>query len=167
VVKWEAEAAPAAEAGIRTPRIRTGIVLSPDGGALAKLLPLFKLGVGGRMGSGRQWWSWISLPDEVAAIRFLIDGDVDGPVNLTAPGPVTNAEFTKVLGRVLGRPTFLPVPAFGPKLLRGPELAQELLFTSQRIRPEVLEGASFPFAHPDLDTALRALLGKPAAPTAA
>jgi uncharacterized protein (TIGR01777 family) len=167
VRRWEAEAAPAVEAGIRTPLIRTGIVLDPDGGALPKLLPLFKLGLGGRMGSGRQWWSWISLPDEVAAIRFLIDGDLEGPVNLTAPAPVTNAEFTRVLARVLHRPSLLPVPAFGPKLLRGPELAQELLFASQRVVPEVLGKASFPFAHPDLETALRALLGKPAAPATA
>jgi uncharacterized protein len=167
VQRWEAEAAPAVEAGIRTPFIRTGIVLSPDGGALPKLLPLFKLGVGGRMGSGRQWWSWISLPDEVAAIRFLLDGDLDGPVNLTAPEPVTNAEFTRILARVLHRPAFLPVPAFAPKLLRGPELAQELLFASQRVVPQVLDTASFGFAHPDLETALRALLGKPAAPAAA
>jgi uncharacterized protein (TIGR01777 family) len=167
VQRWEAEAAPAVDAGIRTPFIRTGIVLSPDGGALPKLLPLFKLGVGGRMGSGKQWWSWISLPDEVAAIRFLIDGDLDGPVNLTAPEPVTNAEFTRVLARVLHRPAVLPVPAFGPKLLRGAELAQELLFASQRVIPEVLQGASFPFAHPDLESALRALLGRPAVPAVA
>lgn len=167
VRRWEAEAAPAVEAGIRTPFIRTGIVLSPDGGALPRLLPLFKLGLGGRMGSGRQWWSWISLPDEIAAIRFLIDGHLDGPVNLTAPEPVTNREFTKVLARVLHRPAMLPVPAFAPKLLRGAELAQELLFTSQRIVPAALEEASFRFAHPDLETALRAVLGRPATPAAA
>lgn len=160
-VQWEAEAAPAVEAGIRTAFLRTGIVLTPEGGALAKLLPLFRLGLGGRMGSGRQWWSWISLADEVGAIRFLLDAPVQGPVNLTAPTPVTNAEFTKVLARVLGRPALLPVPAFAPKLLRGPELAQELLFASQRVRPTVLEGAGYGFAHPDLETALRELLGRP------
>jgi len=161
VVQWEAEAAPAADAGIRTALLRTGIVLSVDGGALTKLLPLFRLGLGGRMGSGRQWWSWISIADEVGAIRFLLDHDIAGPVNLTAPGPVTNATFTKVLGRVLGRPTVLPVPAFAPKLLRGAELAQELLFASQRVEPTVLEAHGYRFVHPDLETALRELLDRP------
>ncbi|MCU0270279.1 MAG: TIGR01777 family oxidoreductase [Acidimicrobiales bacterium] len=162
VVAWEAAARPAVEAGIRVPFVRTGIVLSPDGGALPKLLPLFKAGVGGKMGSGRQWWSWISLPDELAAIRWLLDHDVAGPVNLTAPAPVTNAEFTKVLARVLKRPAVLPVPAFGPKLLRGAELAQELLFNSQRVQPSVLETEGFPFLHADLEAALRTLLERPA-----
>ena len=161
-VAWEEAAAPAIEAGIRVPFARTGIVLATQGGALAKTLPLFKLGLGGKMGSGRQWWSWISLADEVAALRFLIDHDVTGPVNLTAPEPATNAHFTKVLGHVLGRPTVLPVPAFGPRLLLGAELADQLLFASQRVEPTVLEAAGFTFAHPDLDTALRAVLGKPA-----
>ena len=140
--------APAAAAGIRVTHPRTGIVLSPNGGALAKLLPLFKLGVGGRMGSGRQWWSWISLDDEVGALRWLLDHDVAGPVNLTAPEPVTNGEMTKVLGTVLHRPTILPVPSFGPKLLLGGELAESLLFTSQRVLPAVLTEQGFPFAAP-------------------
>ena len=160
--QWEAAAAPAAEAGIRVPLLRTGIVLSPEGGALAKLLPLFKLGAGGRMGSGRQWWSWISLADEVSVIRWLIDNDVTGPVNATAPEPVTNAEMTKTLGTVLHRPTLLPVPSFGPKLLLGSELAQALLFTSQRVVPKVLTDHHFQFAHPTLESALRAMLGRPA-----
>lgn len=161
-VAWEAAAAPAIEAGIRVPFIRTGIVLSAHGGALKRTLPLFKAFVGGRLGSGRQWWSWISIDDEVAAIRWLLDHDVAGPVNLTAPEPVTNAEFTKTLGHVLGRPTVLPVPAFGPKLLLGGELADQLLFASQRVLPTVLEDRGFPFAHRDLETALRAVLGRPA-----
>jgi uncharacterized protein (TIGR01777 family) len=161
-VAWEAAAAPAIEAGIRVPFIRTGIVLSAHGGALKRTLPLFKAFVGGRLGSGRQWWSWISIDDEVASIRWLLDHDIAGPVNLTAPEPVTNAEFTKTLGRVLGRPTVLPVPAFGPKLLLGGELAEQLLFASQRVLPTVLEEQNFPFAHRDLDTALRAVLGRPA-----
>ena len=161
-VQWEAAAAPAAEAGIRVVHPRTGIVLSPDGGALAKLLPLFKLGLGGRMGSGRQWWSWISLTDEVAAIRHLIDHEVAGPVNLTAPAPATNAGLTDVLGSVLHRPTLLPVPSFGPKLLLGGELADALLFNSQRVLPGVLDAEGFSFAHPDLEGALRAMLGRPA-----
>jgi uncharacterized protein (TIGR01777 family) len=161
--QWEAAAAPASDAGIRVAFARTGIVLSPDGGALAKLLPLFKLGVGGRMGSGRQWWSWISLDDEVGAIRWLLDHDVAGPVNLTAPEPVTNAEMTKVLGDVLHRPTILPVPSFGPKLLLGGELAEALLFTSQRVAPAVLGAQGYPFAHPTLEGALRSLLDRPSA----
>ena len=161
--RWEAAAAPASDAGIRVAFARTGIVLSPDGGALAKLLPLFKLGVGGRMGSGRQWWSWISLEDEVGAIRWLLDHDVSGPVNLTAPEPVTNAEMTRVLGEVLHRPTILPVPSFGPKLLLGGELAEALLFTSQRVAPAVLGEQGFPFAHPTLEGALRSLLDRPSA----
>lgn len=162
-VRWEAAATPAAEAGIRVVHPRTGIVLSPAGGALAKLLPLFKLGLGGRMGSGRQWWSWISLDDEVAALRHLIDHEVSGPVNLTAPHPTTNAELTGVLGTVLHRPTLLPVPSFGPKLLMGGELAESLLFTSQRVLPAALEASGYPFAHPDLEGALRSLLDRPVA----
>jgi uncharacterized protein (TIGR01777 family) len=161
--RWEAAAAPAVEAGIRVTHPRTGIVLSPNGGALAKLLPLFKLGVGGRMGSGRQWWSWISIDDEVGALRWLLDHDVAGPVNLTAPEPVTNAEMTKVLGAVLHRPTLFPVPSFGPRLLLGGELADALLFTSQRVIPGVLGEQGYPFTHPTLEAALRALLDRPAA----
>lgn len=161
--EWEAAAAPAVEAGIRTAFLRTGIVLSPDGGALAKLLPLFRFGLGGRMGSGRQWWSWISLADEIGVIRWLLDNEVSGPVNATAPAPVTNAEMTRTLGSVLHRPTLLPVPSFGPKLLLGGELADALLFTSQRVLPGVLEQHGYQFQHPTLDVALRALLGRPAA----
>jgi len=160
-VQWEAAAEPAAAAGIRVAFLRTGIVLSPDGGALAKLLPLFKLGLGGRMGSGRQWWSWISLADEVGAIRWLLGNDVAGPVNATAPNPVTNSELTKTLATVLHRPSILPVPSFGPKLLLGGELADALLFTSSRVTPGVLSGHGFAFAHPDLEGALRDLLGRP------
>jgi uncharacterized protein len=159
---WEAAAAPAADAGIRTAFVRTGLVLTPKGGPLAKLLPLFRFGLGGRMGGGREWWSWISLTDEVRAIRFLLDHDVAGPVNLTAPAPVRNAELTEVMGRVLHRPTLLPVPSFGPKLLLGTDLANQLLFLSQRIEPAVLRANGFTFAHPDLETALRAELDRPA-----
>lgn len=166
-VQWEAAAAPAVDAGIRVPFLRTGIVLSPAGGALAKLLPLFKLGAGGRMGSGRQWWSWISLDDEVRVIRWLLDTDVAGPVNATAPQPATNAELTKVLAGVLGRPSVLPVPAFGPRLLLGGELADALLFNSQRVLPQVLTERGFVFDHPDLEGALRALLGRPSPSTSA
>ena len=121
---WEEAAAPAAAAGVRVARIRTGIVLAAKGGALERLAGIARFGVLGKIGSGRQWMSWISLADEVGAIRFLLEHDVAGPVNLTAPGPVTNAVFTKTLGRVLNRPTFMPVPSFGPKLLLGSELAR-------------------------------------------
>lgn len=162
-VQWEAATAPAEEAGIRVVHLRTGIVLTPDGGALAKLLPLFKLGAGGRMGSGRQWWSWISLRDELSVIEWLLDNEVRGPVNATAPSPVTNAELTRTLGAVLHRPTVLPVPSFGPKLLLGSELARALLFTSQRVHPGVLTGHGFEFADATLESALRSMLNRPAA----
>ena len=156
--EWEAAAAPAREAGVRTVFLRTGIVLSPRGGALKKLLPLFRLGVGGRFGNGKQWQSWISLTDELNAIEHLLTANVEGPVNLTAPLPVTNAEFTKVLARVLKRPALFPVPAFGPRILLGGELADALLFTGQRVLPERLEASGYQFAHRDLESALRSLL---------
>ena len=158
--RWEATTATAEAAGIRVAHLRTGIVLDPHGGALAKTLPLFKLGLGGRLGPGTQWWSWIGIEDQVGAIGFLLGADIAGPVNLTAPNPVTNAEFTKVLGRVLGRPTVFPVPSFGPKLLLGSELADELLFTSARVLPHVLTDAGYTFASPDLEDALRKELDK-------
>jgi len=164
-VPWEAETQPARDAGIRVVNLRTGIVLTTLGGALPKMLPLFKLGLGGRFGSGRQWWSWIALSDQISAMRFLLDHDVAGPVNLTAPEAVTNAQFTKTLGSVLGRPTILAVPTFGPKLLVGSELAQALLFTSARVKPEVLESAGFAFGYPELDSALRHALGRPSTKT--
>lgn len=157
---WEAAAAPAADAGVRVATIRSGIVLAPGGGALARLLPLFKLGAGGRMGSGRQYWPWITIDDEVGAVRFLLDHDVAGPVNLTGPEPVTNQELTKALGRVLGRPTLLPVPRFGPKLLIGGEAAETFLYASQRAYPAVLEAEGYRFQHGDVETGLRAVLGR-------
>lgn len=159
-VAWEAAAEAAIDAGIRTAFLRTGIVQAREGGALAKTLPLFRVGLGGKLGTGRQWWSWISLEDEVRAIRFLLDHEVSGPVNLTAPNPTTNAEYTKVLGRVLGRPTVLPVPSFGPRLLLGRDLADQLLFASQRVQPTELLEAGFEFTHPDLEGALRHVLGR-------
>ena len=155
---WEGAAQPAVDGGIRTAFLRTGLVLDPKGGALGKMLPLFKLGVGGRMGNGRQWWAWISIDDWVGAARFLLDHEVSGPVNLTGPEPVTNADFTKALAGVLHRPAALPVPAFGPKLLLGGELAENLLFTSLRVVPEVLEREGFAFQHRDVTSALRGVL---------
>jgi uncharacterized protein (TIGR01777 family) len=160
--EWEARAEPAAAAGARVVLLRTGIVLSPKGGALRKQLPLFRAGLGGKMGKGNAWQSWISLDDEVRAIEHLLaHSEISGPVNLTAPQPVTNAEFTKVLAAVLKRPSFMTVPAFGPNLLLGGELAEALLFTGQRVRPAVLLQSGFEFSHPTLDGALRSLLGRP------
>ncbi len=161
-VAWEAATQPARDAGIRVAHLRTGIVLSPDGGALKKQLPLFKLFLGGRFGGGTQWQSWISIRDEVGAILHLLEHDVAGPVNLTAPNPVTNGDFAKVLGGVLGRPSVVPVPSFGPKLVLGSELADSLLFSSQRVRSEALAASGYRFAQPDLEGALRDLLDAPA-----
>lgn len=158
-VAWEGAAAAASEAGIRVPFLRTGIVLDRRGGALGKMLPLFKAFAGGRMGSGRQWWSWITLDDEVAVIRWLLDNEVSGPVNAVAPGAVTNRDFTAALAKAVHRPALLPVPPFGPKLLLGGELADALLFTSARVRPGVLEARGFTFASPTIDQGLASVLG--------
>jgi uncharacterized protein (TIGR01777 family) len=158
--QWEQAAQPAIDAGIRTVFLRTGIVLSPQGGALKKQLPLFKLGVGGRFGNGKQWQSWISITDEVNAIIHLLTSSISGPVNLTAPEPVTNADFTRTLASVLSRPAVFPIPTFGPKLVLGGELANALLFTGQRVIPSALTRDGFVFAHQTLDAALRALLKK-------
>ena len=155
---WEAAAGPAQTDETRLVLLRTGIVLSPAGGALAKQLPLFKMGLGGRMGSGGQWQSWISIHDVVGAIAHLLTSEVSGPVNLTSPAPVTNASFTDTLGRVLGRPTVLPIPTFGPRLLLGRELAENLLFTGQRVVPNVLSRVGYHFIHPNLELVLRSLL---------
>ena len=158
--QWEAAAEPARAAGIRTVYLRTGIVLSREGGALKKQLPIFKLGAGGKFGNGKHWQSWISITDEVRAIIHLLTSQLSGPVNLTAPEPVTNARFTKELGSALSRPTVLPIPSFGPKLLLGSELANALLFTGQRVIPGALTRDGFVFQHQTLDVALSALLKK-------
>lgn len=158
--QWEAAAKPAVDAGVRTVYLRTGIVLSPKGGALKKLLPLFKLGVGGKFGNGKQWQSWISMDDEIGAIEFLLTANVSGAVNLTAPNPVTNAEFTKVLASVLKRPAIVPVPTFAPKIVLGGELADALLFTGQRVIPAALNASGYSFKHTTLESALRSLLSK-------
>jgi uncharacterized protein (TIGR01777 family) len=145
---------------IRTVQMRFGMILSPEGGALGKMLLPFKLGVGGRLGSGRQWMSWIALDDVVYALhRALYDPALEGPVATVAPNPVTNAEFTKTLGRVLRRPTLLPVPGFGARAVFG-ELADELLLASQRVLPRKLEAAGHDVAHPELEGALRHVLGR-------
>jgi len=156
--EWEAAAGPAAEAGIRVVHLRFGVVLGPGAGALAKMLPLFRLGVGGRLGSGHQWMSWISLADVVAAVLFVLDNPtLDGPVNLTAPAPVTNAEFTRALGRAVHRPAILPAPAFALRLALG-QMADEALLSSARVFPARLINAGFQFAHPNLEAALAAAL---------
>jgi len=160
VEAWEAATAPAEQAGVRVARMRSGIVLSADGGALAKMLPIFKLGLGGRFGNGRQWMSWISIDDEVAAIEHLLTSDVHGAVNLSAPNPCRNADFAKTLASVLGRPAIIPVPEFGPKLLLGAERAEALLFDGQQVLPNVLIGDGYTFRHAELEPALRAVLGR-------
>jgi uncharacterized protein len=166
---WEAGTEPAANAGIRTVVARNGVVLSTDGGPLPKLLPLFRFGIGGRMGSGHQWFSWISMADEIRAIRFLLEpppgtDPVSGPVNMTAPQPVTNRQLTKALGRALHRPALMPIPKFGPRLVVGREMADEMLFMSQRAQPAVLQSAGYVHQHPDIDTALDAVLHPPQEP---
>ena len=157
---WEAATAPAEDAGIRVVHVRTGVVLSAKGGALKKQLPLFRFGLGGKLGSGRQWFSWVAIDDEVGAIRHALGNDgVRGPMNATAPAPVTNAEFTKTLARVLRRPAVVPVPKFGLSVVLGGELASELL-GSQRVQPDVLESAGYAFRHRHLEDALRSILGR-------
>lgn len=154
---WEEAAGPAVDAGIRVVHPRTGLVLAREGGLLAKMLPLFRLGLGGRLGGGEQWMSWISLTDQVAALCHLIYGGLEGPVNLTAPEPVTNAEFTAAVGRALRRPAPFAVPASLLRLALG-QFADEGALVSQRIIPGRLAEAGFTFRHPDLDTALGTLL---------
>lgn len=143
--EWEAATRPAAEAGIRTVLIRTGVVLSPTGGALGKMLPPFKMGVGGRIGDGQQWMSWIDVQDLVGAIHHILKSDLlYGPVNMVAPKPVTNAEFTKILATVLSRPAIFPVPAFAVKLIFG-EMGETVLLGSQRVEPTQLVSTGYPF----------------------
>lgn len=157
-LEWEAATAPAEKAGVRVVHLRTGIVISKRGGVLKKLLPLFKLGLGGRLGSGRQWQSWISIDDEVGAIVHLLSTSTEGAVNLTAPNPVTNKEFTAALGNAVRRPTIFSVPGFAPKLLVGSQFAEELLLTGQRVLPTKLQESGYEFTHQTLEEALAALL---------
>ncbi|MFH1725682.1 MAG: TIGR01777 family oxidoreductase [Elusimicrobiota bacterium] len=157
---WEEACMPASKAGIRVVNLRIGVVLSPDGGALGRMLPPFRMGVGGPVGGGRQWMSWISIADLVAAIRFaLFDGGLSGPVNATAPNPVRNGEFAKTLGRVLRRPAVTPLPAFAVRMMFG-EMGEALLLGGQKVAPARLEKAGFRFRHPELEPALRHLLGR-------
>lgn len=156
--EWEAATAPAAAADIRVVLLRTGIVLSAEGGALARLLPPFRLGVGGPIGSGRQWMSWIGLEDQLRAIELAIaTPSLHGPVNLVAPDPVTNAAFATALGHALHRPAIVPVPALVLELMYG-EMARETILAGQRVAPRALLDAGFEFRHPDLAGALAAAL---------
>jgi uncharacterized protein (TIGR01777 family) len=165
VRQWEAATARAEAAGVRVVRIRTGIVLSTEGGALGRMLPIFRLGFGGRLGSGKQWMSWIAVDDEVAAIRFALTNDrLSGPVNLTAPNPVTNAELTKALGRALRRPAIAPVPPFALRLVFG-GFADEGLLASQRALPTVLQSAGFEFGCSAIDSALATMLSRTRGPS--
>jgi uncharacterized protein (TIGR01777 family) len=161
---WEAATAPAEEAGIRVVHLRTGIVLAAHGGALGRMLLPFKLGLGGRIGSGDQYMSWISIDDHVGAIQHLLtDESVHGAANLSAPNPATNSEFTHALGDALHRPTVLPTPLLPLEAVYGGELVQHLLVNGQRVFPRVLQERGYEFAHEQLDDALRAVLAAPAA----
>ncbi len=156
---WEDATAPAAEAGARVVLLRTGVVLSPRGGALARQLPLFRLGLGGRLGNGSQWLSWIALDDEVGAILHALDHpDLAGPVDATAPHPVTNRQFTEALARAVHRPALVPVPRAALRLALGPGLADEAVLASQRVLPARLLASGYRFGAPDLATALAVLL---------
>jgi uncharacterized protein len=156
--EWEAAAQSASRNGIRVASLRFGVVLSPAGGALARMLPVFRLGLGGRIGNGRQYWSWISLPDAVRAIEFILASDaLAGPVNGVSPQPLTNSAFTRSLAGALGRPAMFPLPAFAARLALG-GMADAALLASARVEPEKLKGAGFQFQHATLDAALRSLL---------
>jgi uncharacterized protein len=160
-VAWEAETKPASEAGVRTVLTRTGIVLDKHGGALAKMLLPFRMGIGGRQGSGRQWMSWVALADQVGAIRHAIDNEaVHGPINIVAPNPVTNADFAHALGEALHRPTILPTPLLPLKVRLGSELVESLLLTSQRVSPAQLEATGYEFRFPALAAALIGILNE-------
>jgi uncharacterized protein (TIGR01777 family) len=158
--EWEAAAQPSADAGIRVVHPRFGIVLGPDGGALARLVPMFKMGAGGKLGNGRQWMSWISEADAVASVLFAVENSaITGAFNAVAPEPVTNAEFTRQLGHALHRPTIMTAPAFALRLAFG-EMADEALLSSTRAIPVRLPAAGFRFRHPDLRSALAAALAE-------
>ena len=157
--QWEQACQPAAQANIRIVHLRFGIVLSSKGGALKMMLPPFQFGLGGRLGSGKQWMSWVSLPDVAGAISHALGNEsLRGPVNVVSPNPVTNLQFTESLGRAIHRPTVFPVPAFAVRLLFG-EMGDELLLGSTRVEPKRLKGTGYRFRHPELEPALRDLLG--------
>ena len=157
-VEWEQATSHATTMGIRVMNSRFGIILDKEGGALKKMLPPFRMGIGGRIGSGKQWMSWISLDDVIGALKFALTNEsLAGPVNFVAPNPVRNAEFTKTLGGVLSRPTIFPIPAFGVRFVFG-EMADALLLSSQRVEPKRLKEAGYQFQHSDLRSALSHVL---------
>ncbi|MBV9663880.1 MAG: TIGR01777 family oxidoreductase [Actinobacteria bacterium] len=157
--QWEAATGAAEAAGVRVVHLRTGIVLAKEGGALKQMLTPFKLGIGGRLGSGRQWFSWIHIDDEIRAIVHALTNDsVRGAMNAVAPNPATNADFTKALGHALHRPTVMPVPAFGLRVLFGRQMADAMLLSGQRVVPAVLQQTGYAFARPDLDAALASVV---------
>ena len=163
--EWEAASGPAARKGVRVVALRIGMVLSPKGGALSRMLPLFRAGLGGVIGGGRQYVSWVALDDlPLILLHALRCGDLAGPVNAVSPRPVTNREFTEALGKVLSRPTPLPVPAFALRLAVGGEMADALLLASARVFPRRLEETGYPFRFPELGAALRHMLGKAETP---
>lgn len=155
---WEREAARAEDLGIRTVLVRTGLVLARHDGVLKRMLPPFKLGLGGRIGNGRAWFSWVTLADTVRIFEYAATSDLRGPVNASAPNPVTNADFTRALGRALHRPTLFPVPPLALKVMFGGEMANETLLASQRVRPARLLAAGFAFQHETIDEGLAAAL---------
>jgi len=155
--EWEAAASPVAQAGVLTSHTRFGLVLSREGGALPQMLTPFRLGIGGRIGDGKQWWSWIDIQDLAGAIVHVLKIGLSGPVNVVSPNPVTNAEFTKTLGSVLSRPTIFPVPAFAARLAFG-QMANELLLASQKVEPASLVNSGYQFKFTELEKSLRSLL---------
>jgi uncharacterized protein len=156
--EWEDAIAPVKAAGVRVVNLRTGVILSPKAGALNKMLPIFKLGGGGIVGDGKQYMSWVSLEDEVKAIEFMLTNtNIEGPVNVVAPNPVTNSQFTSILGHLIHRPTLFPLPGFAAKIILG-EMADELLLSSQRCQPTKLLNSGYQFTYPKLDDALSAAL---------
>lgn len=157
---WESATAAAEQAGTRVVRARTGLVISPSGGLMGRLKPLFALGLGGRLGSGRQYMPWISLDDEVGAIRFALENEIAGPMNLSGPEPVTNAEFTNTVGEMMHRPAPFVVPGFALRLILGAELVDEMILTGQRAVPAALRKHGYRFQHPTLRAALTAALEK-------
>jgi uncharacterized protein len=159
--QWEGSTHPAADAGIGVWHIRSGLVFGADGGLLPRVLLPFRLGVGGKLGSGRQYWSWIVIDDHIAAIMHLLQADGSGAVNLTTPNPVPNAELTHILGRVLRRPTFASVPTSALRLALGTQMANELILSSHRVVPEKLLAQGFEFRFPELEEGLRYVLAKP------
>jgi len=157
--QWESAAAPAEQAGIRVVKLRLGVILTKDGGIMGSMLRPFKLGLGGKVGSGKQVISWVAMDDVVAAINFILHNEtLRGAINVVAPRPVTNEEFTKTLGRVLSRPTFMAMPAFAARLAFG-EMADEMMLSSTRVAGKILNDAGFKFQYPELEGAMRAMLG--------